>query len=133
MALSALSSWTLYDRGRPLVIDPVLVYSTYLGGEGEDLGHDIAVDAAGHSYVTGQTLSVQFNDLLFPTTDGAFQENPATACFWVGCTDAFVSKLTAAGDGLVYSTFLGGTHLDTGEAIAIDADGNAYISRAVRL
>lgn len=117
-----------YDTDRPLIIDPVLVYSTYLGGEGEDFGHDIAVDATGHSYVTGQTLSVQFNDLLFPTTKKAFQEDPPIACFIFTCTDAFVSKLTPAGDDLVYSTFLGGIGIDQGNGIAVDADGNAYIT-----
>jgi hypothetical protein len=117
-----------YDGDRPLVIDPVLVYSTYLGGEGADDGHDIAIDATGHSYVTGSTGTLDFGHILFPTTVGAFQEMPANACAWIGCREAFVSKLTPAGDDLVYSTFLGGTQIDVGDAITVDAFGNAYIT-----
>jgi hypothetical protein len=121
-----------YDKTRPVVIDPVLVYSTYLGGSDEDLGIGIAVDALGNGYVTGYTYSSDF-----PTTPGAFQ---TTFRGRSGCnigltgfsTDAFVSKLNAAGSALVYSTYLGGSNgcegLGTGMGIAVDASGNAYVS-----
>jgi hypothetical protein len=106
-----------YDASRPLVIDPVLFYSTYLGGSGNDDGIGIAVDAAGNAYVIGDTPSVNF-----PTTPGAFQ--PALA----GSFDAFVTKLNPTGSGLVYSTYLGGSaNDDFGLRLAVDAAGNAYV------
>jgi hypothetical protein len=78
-----------YDQNRPLVIDPVLVYSTYLGGSGFDQGYAIAVDALGNAYVTGQTAAIDF-----PTTAGSFQTN-------YGGGDAFVAKLNPQGSALV--------------------------------
>src|SRR2546425_9844516 len=75
-----------YDASQPLVIDPVLVYSTYLGGSGVDQGFGIAVDASGNAYVTGLTASTDF-----PTTPGAFQTT-----FRGGTQDAFVAKFGAA-------------------------------------
>ena len=90
-----------YDTNRPLVIDPVLVYSTYLGGSGDDRGQGIAVDAAGNAYVTGFTVSTDF-----PTTLGAFQTTFGGA---VDGVDAFVTKLNPTGSALVYSTYLGGS------------------------
>src|SRR5712691_3292520 len=106
-----------YDRRRPLVIDPVLVYSTYLGGSDGDQADAIAVDAAGNAYVTGFTDSTNF-----PTTPGAFQTT------FGGGADAFVTKLNPAGNGLVYSTYLGGSFTDRGLGIAVDAAGNAYVT-----
>jgi hypothetical protein len=103
-----------YDSSKPLVIDPTLVYSTYLGGNGTDLGEGIAVDTAGNAYVTGNT-----NSTNFPTTAGAFQ----TALG--GGTDAFVTKVNSTGTGLVYSTYIGGSGDDTGYGIAVDAAGTA--------
>jgi hypothetical protein len=107
-----------YDRSKPLVIDPTLAYSTYLGGRGDDEGFGIAVDAAGNAYVTGHTASTNF-----PTTPGAFQTT-----FGGGFGDAFVSKLNAAGSALLYSTYLGGSTDDLGSGIAIDASGDAYVT-----
>src|SRR2546426_732111 len=78
-----------YDRTKPLVIDPVLVYSTFLGGSGFDEGLGIAVDAAGNAYVTGLTISTNF-----PATTGAFDTT------FHGAPDAFVTKLNAAGAAL---------------------------------
>src|SRR5206468_4027453 len=91
-----------YDASQPLVIDPVLVYSTYLGGSGNDSGLGIAVDSAGSAYVTGETTST-----TFPTTVGAFQT--ASGGGSPVPQDAFVTKLNAAGSALVYSTYLGGS------------------------
>jgi hypothetical protein len=99
-----------------------LVYSTYLGGDALDnfeQGRGIAVDAAGSAYVTGDCG--QGGD--FPTTAGAFQRT-----FGGGYEDAFVTKLTPDGSGLVYSTLLGGGDADEGDAIAVDASGAAYVT-----
>jgi hypothetical protein len=95
-----------------------LVYATYLGGSAYTEGRGIAVDAAGDAYVTGATNSTDF-----PTTKEAFQPS-----FGGGPFDAFVTKLDAAGSGLVYSTFLGDTHYDEGNAIAVDPEGRAVIT-----
>ncbi len=106
-----------YDRAQPLVIDPTLVYSTYLGGSSSGRsGNGIAVDSAGNAYVTGFTQSTDF-----PTTFGALQTS------YRGSGDAFVSKLNAAGSALVYSTYLGGSGTDYGFGIAVDKVGNAYV------
>lgn len=108
-----------YDVSRPLVIDPVLGYSTYLGGSGggseECLG--IAVDEDGHAYVTGHTGSADF-----PTTPGAFQQSLS------GFRDAFVTKVNRSGSALVYSTYLGGSGEDVGSGIAVDKAGRAYVT-----
>jgi len=113
-----------YDSTYRLVIDPELVYSTFLGGSSEDYGDAIAVDGAGNAYVTGETHS--FN---FPTTPGAFDTNCGTDGICnVYYTDAFVVKLNAGGTGLVYATFLGGSSDDMGYTIAVDGAGNAYVT-----
>jgi len=95
-----------------------LVYSTYLGGTGDDGGWGIAVDNAGNAYVTGSTESADF-----PTTTGAYQ----TTYVFVG--DAFVTKLNPTGTALVYSTYLGAGE-DAGRGIAVDNAGNAYVTGA---
>jgi hypothetical protein len=105
-----------YDVREPLVIDPVLSYSTYLGGDSGDGGYGLAVDGSGNAYVTGITSSTNF-----PT---ASPLQPAIG----GSGDAFVAKLNAAGSALVYSTYLGGNAGDGSEAIAVDASGNAYVT-----
>jgi len=94
-----------------------LVYSTYLGGSGDEDGRGIAVDAGGNAYVTGDTTSGNF-----PTTNGAFQVT------YGGGGDAFVAKLNATGSALVYSTYLGGSANDPGTAIKVDGSGNAYVA-----
>ncbi|MEK6282886.1 MAG: SBBP repeat-containing protein [Acidobacteriota bacterium] len=105
-----------YDPLRPLVIDPVLIYSTYLGGSGSDTGNGIAVDSFGNAYVTGETES-----LNFPTAN-AIQSG------YGGSFDVFVTKINTAGSARVYSTFLGGGAGDEGNGIAVDSFGNAYIT-----
>jgi len=93
-----------------------LVYSTYLGGSGTDAGYGIAVDSAGDAYVTGSTTSANF-----PTTTDAYATTNS------GGADAFATKLDAAGNGLLYSTYLGGGSDDTGYGIAANSTG-AYVT-----
>jgi len=110
-----------------------LVYSTYLGGNGYDYIYAIAVDSSGSAYVTGQT-----NSTNFPVTAGAYQTvcdpnptnqpPPYTATCYSSNVSAFVTKLNAAGTGLVYSTFLGGYAYNYATAIAVDSAGRAYIA-----
>jgi len=112
-----------YDASKPLVIDPLLVYSTYLGGSSQDFGFDIAVDTSGNAYLTGQTLSTDF------PTARPLQTNPCAGevTFCVG-GDAFVMKLNPIGSAFVYATYLGGTHSDVGRGIAVDPSGNVYVT-----
>jgi hypothetical protein len=107
-----------YDPTRPLVIDPALLYSTYLGGSEADRAFGIAVDGNGQAYVTGSTFSSNF-----PTTSGAFDTTSNS-----GDTDAFVAKLNAAGTALVYGTYLGGNNRTGGAGIAVDASGQAHVT-----
>src|SRR5882762_2426613 len=123
-----------YDRSRPLIIDPVLAYSTYLGGSLSDIGFGIAADSGGNAYVTGLAVSIDF-----PTTAGAYQTTAPTNA---GAGNAFVTKLNPAGSALVYSTYLGGSTVttcphdfasgcrcaDQGAGIAVDAAGHAYVA-----
>ena len=106
-----------YDRTKPLIIDPVLVYSTYLGGSGYDGLQGLATDPSGNAYVAGFTRSVDF-----PTA------NPIQSALG-GSQDAFVTKLNSSGSALIYSTYLGGgqTVGDSVQNIAVDASGNAYV------
>src|SRR5437660_706851 len=108
-----------YDLSRPLVIDPVLVYSTYLGGSVQDEGHGIAVDSAGTAYVAGLTSST-----TLPTALAVQNSNAGS----LGVYDAFVTKLSPSGAGLVYSTYLGGSGNDLGLGIAADSAGSAYVT-----
>jgi hypothetical protein len=110
-----------YDHSRPLVIDPTLGYSTYLGGSGADYANSIAVDSTDSAYITGYTASANF-----PVTPGAYQ----TTCAGGSCAtnfDAFVTKLNSTGTALVYSTYLGGTGKDYGYGIAVDGSGDAFV------
>ena len=168
-----------YDRTLPLVIDPTLTYSTFLGGSGQDSAMSIAVDAAGNAYLTGYTES-----LNFPAASGSRAGNPsgvdvyvaklsptgkllyitylggsgddrgygiavdssgaAVVAGWTystnfpvvngaqprlgGGRDGFVAKLNAAGNALVFSTYLGGSGADSGNAVALDPQGNIYVA-----
>jgi hypothetical protein len=106
-----------YDRSRELVIDPSVSYATYLGGTAEDDGYGIAVDGSGNVYVTGQTKSTNF-----PTSLGAYKTTNT------GGFDVFVTKVSADGTSLIYSTYVGGSGDDSGNAIAVDASGNAFVA-----
>ena len=105
-----------YDPGLPLVVDPVLVFSTYLGGSSSETGHGVAVDGAGNVYVTGETWSTDF-----PMVQ-AYQTKLG------GTRDAFVTKLNASGSALVYSTYLGGGNVEVAYGIAVDDAGSAYVA-----
>jgi hypothetical protein len=109
-----------YDDTRPLIIDPILAYSTRLGGTRDDAAYAIAVDTAGNVYVTGDTVSLDF-PLARPG------QRPRG-----GSTDVFVAKLSADGARLLYVAFLGGDSDDVGYGIAVDAAGNAYITGDTR-
>ncbi len=114
-----------YDRRQELVIDPVLSYSTYLGGNGGDIGYGIAVDSSGDAYVVGTT-----NSSNFPTTTGV------QSASYSGNGDVFVAKINPSGNPsstsstpqLVYSTYIGGSGADSGAAIAVNAGGDAFIT-----
>jgi Beta-propeller repeat/Cep192 domain 4 len=117
-----------YDHRKPLVIDPVLSFSTYLGGSGGDAGNAIAVDSSGNAYIAGKTESVDF-----PLSSGAFQTtcgNPGYPCSYPFNYNAFVAKLSPDGSKLLYATYLGGSSSTATEAngIAVDSSGNAYIA-----
>ena len=92
-----------YDRSQPLTIDPVLTYSTYLGGNGADAGLGIAVNTVGDAYVTGYTQLAS------------------------GSLDAYVTKLSPNGSLVLYSTYLGGSGITVGTSIAVDRSGSAYV------
>ncbi len=114
-----------YDRTRPLVIDPALgnlAFSTFLGGAGSDNGSDIKVDAAGNVYVAGVT-----NADLFPTTSGVYDTT-----FNGGGSDIFVTKMSADGSSLIYSTYLGGNDSDECFSVAVDATGSVFLAGDTR-
>jgi len=104
-----------YDASRPLVLDPVLEYSTYLGGE--SYVTSIAVDAAGAAYLSGDTSVA-----AYPTTSGAYDTT------YNGSQDVYVTKLSPNGSALVYSTFIGGDGTDHIGDIALDASGSVYMT-----
>ena len=111
-----------YDRTKPLIIDPTLSYSTYLGGsDGYEYGNDIAIDSSGYVYVTGETIATNFPTLhQYQTYQGPMYS-----------TDVFVAKLDTNASGaasLLYSTYLGGSSGDYGIGIAVDSLGNAYVT-----
>ena len=118
-----------YDSTKPLVVDPVVVYSTYLGGATAAVPPDnalssaagVAVDSAGDAYVAGSTDTTDF-----PTTPGVYQGQNHGHMF--EGNNAFIAKLNPTGTSLIYSTYLGGSVSDNAVGIGIDASGNAYVT-----
>ncbi len=108
-----------YDHSLPLIIDPVLDYSTFLGDASIGTAH-IATDGAGNTYIT----SLMF-DPTYPTTPGSLQPACASCS---GKPDVVITKLSADGSGQVYSTFLGGTDYDEPFGLAVDGNGNAIVA-----
>jgi hypothetical protein len=104
-----------YDTTRRLVIDPVLVYSTFLGGPSLEQGNGIAVDGAGNAYVVGR---IQSSD--FPFSAGSFTALKGTA-------DAFLVKLAPAGNTAIFANYIGGSGDDYATGVAVDAQQNVYI------
>ncbi len=113
-----------YDRTRPLIIDPVLSYATYLGGTSDDLGIGLTVDGSGNAYVVGFSTSTNF-----PVSPGAYDE---TCDISGGCVggDVFLTKMSSDGSNLVFSTYLGGSITDLGVAVVLDASGSPYVTGA---
>jgi hypothetical protein len=105
-----------YDHAQPLVIDPVLAYSTYLGGSGDDGGYGLTVNSQGNAYLTGYTDSTDFPIAGTSITSAAN-----------GNYEAFVAELSPDGTSLVYSTYLGGSGGDIGSTVALDGGGDAYV------
>jgi MBG domain (YGX type)/Bacterial Ig-like domain (group 3)/FG-GAP-like repeat/Beta-propeller repeat len=105
-----------YDHGQPLVIDPVVYYSTYEGGSGLDFAYAIAVDKVGNTYVTGGTGSTNF-----PTSNSL---QPSLK----GSEDVFITKINANGSARLYSTYLGGGGPDEGKGIAVNSQGEVYVT-----
>ncbi len=105
-----------HDPALPLIIDPCLSFSTYLGGEDEDSAFAVAVDGSGNAYVGGFTLSTNF----LPTPEGVYESN-------AGNYDGFITKLNSDGE-IAWSTYLGGELDDAIYAIAVDSQGNAYVT-----
>lgn len=117
-----------YNSEYPLIIDPYLQYSTYLGGSLEDYGMDIAIDSSGDAYVTGYTSSCNF-PVVSPLDVNSPISYNGTFCH--NSRDIFVTKLTSNSNGnasIVYSTFLGGSSSDFGRGIAVDSSNNVYIT-----
>lgn len=110
-----------YDRSRPLVIDPVLDFATYLGGMHNEAAK-VAVDLAGNMYVAGYTTSQGL-----PSTVGALQRSYAGGTANPLTGDAFVAKIRPSGT-LVYLTYLGGVGDDAASGIAVDPAGNVYLT-----
>ncbi len=109
-----------YDLSEPLIVDPVLVYSTYLGGELDDTAAAIAVDSLGKAVVTGTTFS-----LHFPTTAGAFTPSPLASN---PNGVVFVTRMDPTGTHQVYSSYVGGSGGDSGFGVALDAAGHIYVA-----
>jgi hypothetical protein len=109
-----------YDRTRPLVIDPVLAYSTYMGGSYDERGFEIAIGPAGSVYISGVTLSTDY-----PTMN-AYQPEGSPADILK--TEAFVTRINPAGTAIEYSTYLGGNSRDLAHGLAVGPGGEVYVA-----
>ncbi len=109
-----------YDASRPLVIDPLILWASFLGGAAVDDAHGVATDDEGNVYVTGATTSANF-----PTTPGAFAEDFTAG--GANLSDVFVTKINAEGTNILYSTYVGGTGIDSGWDIEVNGDGEAFV------
>ena len=107
-----------YDRSHKLIIDPVLVYSTFLGGTGDEFGNAVALDSAGAAYVVGSTTSTDF-----PLVGGLVGQGT-----YRGNTDAFLVKYTPSGNAIEFSTYIGGALADEASAVAIDSTGAILVA-----
>jgi hypothetical protein len=117
-----------YDQSEPLVIDPVLEFSTYLGGNDDESAGSVAVDASGNIYVVGGTASANF-----PLKSSLYSSpNPnvcGTAPNAYHCSIGFITKFDPTGAGLIYSTYFGGTGAgESATSAAVDALGNLYLA-----
>ncbi len=113
-----------YNKDYPLIIDPVLSYSSYLGGNNDETGNSLTVDGSGNLYIVGKTASSNFpvmSALQGTLKETAYDPQTITA-------DAFITKVDSTGNSLVFSTFFGGNNDDSGDDIAIDGAGNIYIT-----
>jgi Beta-propeller repeat len=114
-----------YDSREPLVVDPVLDYSTFLGGSGGEAGNAIAVDASGDAYVCGSTSSSNF-----PVTTGVYLgSNPDNG---TNGTSAFIAELNPTGTQLIFATYLGGSVSESCQGIGVDSSGNVYVTGTTR-
>ncbi|MBL8295564.1 MAG: SBBP repeat-containing protein [Bryobacterales bacterium] len=109
----------VYDATRPLVIDPVVAFSTMFGGSASDGAGRVAVDANGNAYIAGMTV-----DTGFPITPGAYSTPGGGA----RAGDLFVAKLNSTGSQMVYTTRIGGAFLEGSVGVALDSAGNAYVA-----
>src|SRR5439155_3239357 len=108
--------FSAYDHTQPLVIDPALVWGTFLGGSaGDSINRGIAVDRNGNAYISGTTQATDFP-----------KKNPVQGKL-LGKSDAFVTKLDATGQ-IIYSTYIGGTGDESSPEIALDSIGSAYVA-----
>ncbi|RMF92364.1 MAG: hypothetical protein D6734_12380, partial [Candidatus Schekmanbacteria bacterium] len=113
-----------YNNDYPLVIDPILSYSSYLGGNRKEIGNSVAVDDNGNLYVIGKTASSNFPlASAFQTSLKETAYAPQTIT-----SDAFITKVDPTGNTLLFSTYFGGNNDDSGNDIAIDSKGNIYIT-----
>jgi hypothetical protein len=99
----------------PLVIDPTVMFASYLGGSNSDYGHGVASDASGNVYLTGTVGSPDF------PVPGGFDTS-------ISNYDAYITKLTPTTDAIVWSSFLGGTGVDEGRGVAVDGSGNVFLA-----
>lgn len=108
-----------YDRTKDLLIDPaVLIYAGFLGGEGDDVAHDVATDEDGNAYIVGETSSTE---MTFPETVGP------DLTYNGNVRDAFICKVNDSGTDLIYCGYIGGAASDRAMGVAVDAAGNAYV------